>query len=160
MNTEEEKMKRITVLLILSLIILTVYCNQNQQPLTKEVISSPDAPKAIGPYSQAIKVGNMLFCSGQIAIDAQTGELYQGDIKEEAKRVLENLKAVLNEAGMDFKDVVRATVFLRDINDYAAVNEVYATYFTESPPARAAIQVGKLPKLAGVEISCIAVKTE
>ena len=102
----------------------------------------------------------MLFCSGQIAIDAKTGEMFSGPIEEEAKKVLENLKAVLNEAGIDFKDVVRATVFLRDINDYSAVNGVYATYFTESPPARAAVQVAKLPKDAGVEISCIAVKTE
>jgi len=153
---------RKTIILIVSVsIIFTFYCNQHlYQPVTKEVISSPNAPKAIGPYSQAIKTGNMLFCSGQIAIDPETGELFQGDIKEEAKKVLENLKAVLTEAGFGFKDVVRATVFLRDINDYAAVNEVYAQYFTEKPPARAAVQVANLPKFAGVEISCIAVKTE
>ena len=154
-------MKKYIALFVVFSIFFLINCGQQaQQPLKKEVISSANAPKAIGPYSQAIKVGNMLFCSGQIAIDPKTGKLYQGDIKEEAKRVLENLKAVLNEAGMDFKDVVRATVFLRDINDYGAVNEVYGSYFTESPPARAAIQVGKLPKNAGVEISCIAVKTE
>ncbi len=159
-------MKLLLILLLAVIFIIPVSCqnmektDQDKTVLKKEIIKSPNAPKAIGPYSQAVKVGDMLFCSGQIAINPETGEYVKTDVKSEAKQVLENLKAVLNEAGMDFKDVVRATVFLKDINDYSAVNEVYASYFTEKPPARAAVQVGKLPKDVAVEISCIAVKTE
>ena len=126
----------------------------------KTVISSPNAPKAIGPYSQAIMVGNTLYCSGQIAINPQTGELVTGSIEAETRQVLENLKAVLSEAGFDFDDVVRATVFMADINNYKRINQVYAEYFNEKPPARAAVQVAYLPKLVNVEISCIAVKSE
>jgi len=131
----------------------------NQLPV-KEVISSVDAPDAIGPYSQAIKVGDMLFCSGQIAINPATGELVTDNIETETRQVLQNLKAVLNEAGMDFDDVVRATIFMSDINNYTKINEVYAEYFMDKPPARAAVQVVALPKLVNVEISCIAVKSE
>lgn len=127
---------------------------------TKEVISSANAPKAIGPYSQAIKVGNMLFCSGQIAINPETGEMVTDNIEAETRQVLENLKAVLSEAGMDFDDVVRATVFMSDINNYGKINKIYAEYFKDKPPARAAVQVANLPKLVNVEISCIAVASK
>ncbi|MBN1350594.1 RidA family protein [candidate division KSB1 bacterium] len=126
----------------------------------KQVISSANAPKAIGPYSQAIKVGDMLFCSGQIAIDPKTNELVTDDIETETRQVLENLKAVLNEAGMDFDDVVRATVFMSDISNYGKINKIYAEYFTDRPPARAAVQVANLPKLVNVEISCIAIASK
>ncbi len=150
-------------LMALMLFILGCENEENEREelkLTKEVISSPNAPKAIGPYSQAIKVGNTLYCSGQIAINPATGELVQGTIEEETRQVLENLKAVLLEAGFDFKDVVQSTVFMTDMNNYAKINAVYAEYFTEKPPARAAVQVANLPKFVNVEIMCVAVKTE
>ena len=150
---------------VLSIVLLALFliagCNSNQQvPLTKEVISSTDAPAAIGPYSQAIKVGNTLYCSGQIAIDPSTGELVNESIEAETRQVLENLGAVLKEAGMDYSDVVRATVFMSDMENYGRINTVYAEYFKEKPPARAAVQVANLPKYVNVEISCIAVKTD
>ena len=122
------------------------------------IISSPDAPAAIGPYSQAIKVGNMLFCSGQIPFDPKTGALVEGDIQAQTKQVLENLGAVLKEAGFDYEDVVRATVFMTDMDNYAKINEVYATYFDQVKPARAAVEVARLPKDVDIEIALIAVK--
>ena len=122
------------------------------------IITAPDAPAAIGPYSQAIRVGNMLFCSGQIALDPKTGKLVSGDIQAQTKQVLENLGAVLKEAGFGYKDVVRATVFMKNMNDYAKINEVYARYFNQVKPARAAVEVARLPKDVGVEITLIAVK--
>lgn len=126
-------------------------------PTRRQIIDSPNAPAAIGPYSQGILVGNTLYCSGQIALDPRTGELVQSDIEEETTRTLENLGAVLRSAGMAFRNVVHCTVYLTDINDYAQVNEVYARYFSESPPARVAVEVSALPRGARVEISCIAV---
>ena len=146
----------------LTVIILAVYlvgCSSNQKAtVTREVIKSPDAPAAIGPYSQAVKVGNTLYCSGQIAIDPKTGALVNDSIEAETRQVLENLKAVLSEAGMALSDVVRTTVFMSDIGYYKRINGIYADYFTDNPPARAAVQVANLPKFANVEISCIAVK--
>lgn len=127
--------------------------------LNKEIIKSPNAPEAIGPYSQAVQVGNTLYCSGQIAFNATTGKLVNESIQAETKQVLENLGAVLKEAGMDYSNVVRATVFMSDIENYTKINTVYAKYFTVNPPARAAVQVANLPKYVNVEISCIAVKT-
>ena len=105
-----------------------------------------------------MKVGNTLYCSGQIAIDPETGELVNESIEVETKQVLENLGAVLKEAGMDFSDVVRATVFMSDIENYSKINSVYAQYFKDKPPARAAVEVANLPKYVNVEISCIAVE--
>ncbi len=154
------------LLITLSVLMLFIFGCDNEEKeaeickITKEVISSPNAPKAIGPYSQAIKVGNTLYCSGQIPINPATGELVTGTIEEETRQVLENLKAVLLEAGFDFKDVVQSTVFMTDRNNYAKINAVYAEYFTEKPPARAAVQVANLPKIVNVEIMCVAVKTE
>lgn len=116
------------------------------------------APAAIGPYSQAVLVGDTLYCSGQIPIDPKTGSLVTGGIELEAERVLENLGAVLRDAGFDYRHVVRCTVYLADMNDYAAVNEVYARYFSESPPAREAVQVSGLPRGCSLEISCVAVR--
>ena len=127
-------------------------------PTRREIIDSPNAPAAIGPYSQAILAGNTLYCSGQIAFKPQTGDLLQGDIEEETAQSLENLGAVLKAAGMSYRNVVSCTVYLTDINDYGQVNEVYARYFNESPPAREAIEVSALPRGARVEVSCIAVR--
>ena len=124
--------------------------------LPKHAISSPDAPKAIGPYSQAVRAGQLLFLSGQVPLDPATGELVIGDIAAQTRRVFENLAAVLKAADRSFADVVRTTVFLADMNDFAAVNQVYGTYFSEPYPARATVQVARLPKDARVEIDVIA----
>lgn len=124
----------------------------------RTVVKTPLAPAAIGPYSQGILAGGTLYCSGQIAIDPKTGSLVTSSVEAEAERVLENLGAVLHAIGMDYQHVVRCTVYLTDINTYAQVNEVYARYFNEEPPAREAVQVAALPRNARVEISCIAVR--
>jgi 2-iminobutanoate/2-iminopropanoate deaminase len=124
-----------------------------------EAISSPDAPKAIGPYSQAIRAGQLLFLSGQIPLDPASGQLVDGDIAAQTRRVMENLGGVLKASGLSFADVVRTTIYLADMNDYAKVNEVYGTFFPASAgpaPARAAVQVAQLPRGARVEIDAIA----
>jgi 2-iminobutanoate/2-iminopropanoate deaminase len=123
----------------------------------KEIISTENAPGAIGPYSQAIKAGNMVFCSGQIPIDVETGEFVSADVAEQTEQVLRNLSAVLKAAGTDLDNVVKTTVFLADMEDFAAMNEVYAKFFSENKPARATVQAARLPKDARVEIECIAV---
>ena len=125
-----------------------------------QVISTPDAPKAIGPYSQAIAVpaaGRLVFLSGQIPLDPRTGELVKGTIEEETRRVMENLKAVLAAAGAGFEQVARTTIFLTDLADFAKVNEVYGSYLSATPPARATVQVAALPRGARVEIDAVAV---
>ena len=122
----------------------------------KTVISTPKAPAAIGPYSQAIQIGDLLFVSGQVPIDPSTGAIVEGDIKAQAQQSLNNLKAILNAAGTNMGAVVKTTVFLADMNDFAAMNEVYAQFFQEPFPARSAVQVGRLPKDAKVEIEAIA----
>ena len=122
----------------------------------KQAISSPDAPKAIGPYSQAVRAGQLLFLSGQVPLDPATGQMVTGDIAAETRRVFENLAAVLKAGGRSFADVVRTTVYLADMNDFAAMNEVYGHYFSEPFPARATVQVARLPKDARVEIDAIA----
>ncbi len=127
-------------------------------PTRREPIRTPHAPAAIGPYSQGVLVGNTLYCSGQVALDPATGRLIEGDVEEEAVRALENLGAVLRAAGMDYHHVVRCTVYLASMDDYALVNEVYARYFSEAPPAREALGVSALPRGARVEISCVAVR--
>jgi 2-iminobutanoate/2-iminopropanoate deaminase len=122
----------------------------------KQAISTTGAPKAIGPYSQAVRAGQLLFLSGQVALDPATGQMVEGGITEQTRRVFENLKAVLEAGGRSFTDVVRTTVFLADMNDFAAMNEVYGQYFNEPYPARATVQVARLPKDARVEIDLIA----
>lgn len=122
----------------------------------KEIISTENAPGAIGPYSQAVKAGNMVFCSGQIPIDPQMGEFVSDEIAEQTEQVLKNLSAVLEAAGTGLNNVVKTTVFLIDMNDFAAMNEVYAKYFNENKPARATVQAARLPRDARVEIECIA----
>lgn len=123
----------------------------------KEIISTEKAPGAIGPYSQAVKAGNIVFCSGQIPIDPATGNFVSEDVTEQTEQVLKNLSAVLEAAGASFNDVVKTTVFLADMNDFVAMNEVYAKYFSENKPARATVQAARLPRDARVEIECIAV---
>ena len=122
----------------------------------KEAISSPDAPKAIGPYSQAVRAGQLLFLSGQVPLDPATGQIVAGDIETQTRRVFDNLAAVLKAGGRSFADVVRTTVFLADMNDFTAVNDVYGTYFSAPYPARATVQVARLPKDARIEIDLIA----
>ncbi|OSZ82790.1 reactive intermediate/imine deaminase [Chitinophagaceae bacterium IBVUCB1] len=126
--------------------------------MEKKIIRTDNAPAPIGPYNQAVQFGNMLFVSGQIAINPQTGELYTGDIQTETKLVMENLKAILTEAGMDFSNVLKSTIFLMDMGQFAQVNEVYGSYFTDNPPARETVQVAGLPKGVKVEISVVAAK--
>ena len=123
----------------------------------KEIISTENAPGAIGPYSQAVKAGNIVFLSGQIPIDPQTGEFVSGGVAEQTEQVLKNLSAVLEAAGTSLNNVVKTTVFLADMNDFTAMNEVYARYFSENKPARATVQAARLPRDARVEIECIAV---
>jgi 2-iminobutanoate/2-iminopropanoate deaminase len=125
--------------------------------MEKEIIATSKAPAAIGPYSQAVKAGNMLFVSGQIPIIPETGELLKGDIKAQTRQVLENVKALLEAAGASLGQVVKATLFIADMNDFSAINEVYAGYFAVDPPARACIQAARLPKDVGVEIEVVAV---
>jgi len=122
----------------------------------KAAISSPGAPKAIGPYSPAVRAGQMLFLSGQVPMDPATGNLIDGDIAAQTRRVFDNLGALLSAAGLSFANVVRTTVFLADMSDFAAMNQVYATYFAEPYPARSTVQVARLPKDARVEIDVIA----
>ena len=123
-----------------------------------KVIHSELAPKAVGPYSQAIVAGGFVFASGQLPIDPATGEFAEGGIKEQTRQSLTNVTHVLAEAGIDLSHVVKTTVFLADINDFAEMNKVYGEYFAQPYPARSAVQVGKLPKDAPLEIECIAVK--
>ena len=124
----------------------------------KEVITTKDAPAAIGPYSQAIRVQDFVFTAGQIAIDPATGKLVAGDVKTQTRQVLQNLAAVLKAAGSSMSQVVKTTVFLADIQAYPEVNAVYGEFFTESPPARSAVQVAALPLGAAVEIEAIAIR--
>jgi 2-iminobutanoate/2-iminopropanoate deaminase len=123
----------------------------------KETISTENAPGAIGPYSQAVKAGNLIFCSGQIPLDPQTGEFVSEEIAEQTRQVLKNLSAVLEAAETSLNNVVKTTVFLADMNDFAQMNEVYAEFFSENKPARATVQAARLPRDARVEIECIAV---
>jgi 2-iminobutanoate/2-iminopropanoate deaminase len=122
----------------------------------RQAISTAAAPTAIGPYSQAIRAGSLLFLSGQIPFDPKTGEIVQGDIATQTHRVLQNLGAILEAAGASFDHVVRTTVYLADMNDFGAMNEVYGTYFSSPAPARATVQAARLPKDARVEIDVIA----
>lgn len=124
----------------------------------KKIINTPNAPTPIGPYSQAVLVGNTLYTSGQIAINPKTNELVIADIKLETKMVMENLKALLTEANMDFSHVIKCSIFISNMNNFAQINEVYGSYFTSDFPARETVQVACLPKNVNVEISAIAIK--
>ena len=123
----------------------------------KKIVNTSNAPKPIGPYNQAVISGNLLFMSGQIAFDPSTGELVIGEIQAETKQVMENLKSILDEAGLSFKDVIKTSIFLSDMNNFQQVNEVYGSYFSdEDAPARETVEVSRLPKDVNVEISMIA----
>ncbi|NIA28391.1 MAG: hypothetical protein GWP06_00585 [Actinobacteria bacterium] len=147
--------KLIGLLAVLSLIFAC-----SKADLQREIISTSEAPAAIGPYSQAVKVGNMLYLSGQIAIDPATSQFVTGGITEQTQQVLKNSSAVLKAAGFSINDVVQCQVFLKDLNDYGALNNVYKTYFKENLPARAVVQAARIPKDALVEIMMVAVKTK
>ena len=123
----------------------------------KEIVAALDAPKAIGPYSAGVKVGNFIYTSGQLGLDPESGALVDGGVIGEPRQALLNLKAVLSAAGAQLENVVKTTVFLRDINDFASMNKVYSEFFTENPPARSAIQVAALPKGGAVEIEAVAI---
>ncbi len=124
--------------------------------IEKEIIYTDHAPKPVGPYSQAVRVNNLLFCSGQIAIDPKTNEVKAGDIRAQAKLVLDNIKGVLSASGATLDNVIKTTIFLKKMSDFANVNEVYGEYFTKNPPARSTIEVSALPKGVDVEIEVIA----
>lgn len=126
--------------------------------MEKQVINTSGAPAPIGPYNQAIKAGSTLFISGQIALNPETGQIEKDDITSETHRVMQNLRAILTEAEMDFSDVVKTTIFIMDMNDFSQVNEVYGKYFSGYFPARETVQVAGLPKGVNVEISMIAIK--
>jgi 2-iminobutanoate/2-iminopropanoate deaminase len=124
----------------------------------KKIINTDNAPAPVGPYSQAVQVGNVVYCSGQIALDAVSGEVLKGPVEAQTQKVMENIRAVLNAADLDFKNVVKTMIFLTDMNDFAKVNEVYAQYFSAQPPARSTVAVSALPKGVQVEIEVIAVR--
>lgn len=124
--------------------------------MAKKVVATTEAPEAIGPYSQAVTAGGFLFCSGQVPLDPETGELVQGSITDETKRSLDNLTAVLTAAGTSWANVVKITAYVTDMNDFAEFNDAYASYVGSEPPARATVGVASLPKGARVEVECIA----
>ncbi len=126
--------------------------------MAKEIIFSKEAPAPIGPYSQAIKSGNTLYVSGQIALDAESGQLINENITEETHAVMKNLDAVLRAASFGFSDVVKCTIFIKNMDEFGTINEAYGQYFKTDPPARETVEVSKLPKNVNVEISCIAVR--
>ncbi|WP_192822514.1 RidA family protein [Rufibacter sp. LB8] len=126
--------------------------------MATNIIESKSAPAPIGPYSQAVQAGNTLYISGQIALDQATGNLVQDNIQTETHQVMKNLQYILQEAGYDFSHVVKCSIFVKDLGNFAAINETYGSYFTNNPPARETVEVSRLPKDVNVEISCIAVK--
>jgi len=126
----------------------------------KKIVSTSDAPAAIGPYSQAVRCGSMLFCAGQIPLDPVSGQMVTGDVSVQAKRVLKNIAALLKAERLSFDHIVKTTVFLTDMNDFQTVNEIYATYFGENPPARSTVAVAGLPKGAKLEIEVIAMTSD
>ncbi|SKB32750.1 2-iminobutanoate/2-iminopropanoate deaminase [Salegentibacter holothuriorum] len=129
--------------------------------MMKKIIKTDKAPAPIGPYNQAVLTGNMLYVSGQIALNPETNELETEELQKETTRVMENLQAILAEAGMDFENVIKTSIFISDMNNFAKINEVYASYFNaETAPARETVEVANLPKFVNVEISAIAVKGE
>jgi len=126
----------------------------------KKIVSTNEAPGAIGPYSQAVRSGSLLFCSGQIPLDPKSGQIVSGDITAQTRRVLDNIAALLRAEGLNFDDVVKTTVFLTNLDDFQIVNEIYGSYFKQNPPARSTVQVSALPRGANVEIEVIAATHE
>lgn len=127
--------------------------------MSKKLIYTEKAPKPIGPYSQAVQVGDFIFLSGQIPIDPSTGEMIKGDIRQETRQILENLKAILESQGLGMENVVKVTIFLKDLENFNLVNDVYGSYFSTSPPARSTVEVSRLPKDSTLEIEAIACLT-
>ena len=127
--------------------------------MTKHIINSENAPAPIGPYSQAVMAGNTLYVSGQIPFDQVTGEMINENITEETHQVMKNIEAILTEAGMSFSNIVKCSIFIKDMNQFATINEAYGIYFKSEPPARETVEVARLPKDVNVEISCIAIKS-
>jgi len=123
----------------------------------KKIISTPEAPAAVGPYSQAVRVGSTIYCAGQIPLDPKSGQIVSGEIDVQTRRVLDNIAAVLRAEGLGFENIVKTTIFLIDLGDFQTVNDIYASYFKQAPPARSTVQVAALPKGARVEIEVIAV---
>lgn len=123
----------------------------------KKIISTTDAPAAVGPYSQAVRVGSTVYCAGQIPLDPKSGQIVSGGIDVQTRRVMDNITAVLKAEGLNFDHIVKTTIFLMDLNDFQTVNEIYGSYFKQQPPARSTVQVSGLPKNARVEIEVIAV---
>jgi 2-iminobutanoate/2-iminopropanoate deaminase len=136
---------------------LEAYATSANLAAMKKIISTSEAPAAIGPYSQAVRSGNFLFCSGQIPLQPESGQIVSGDIAIQTRRVLDNIGAVLKAEGLTFENVVKTTIFLTDLGDFQTVNEIYGSYFKQQPPARSTVQVAALPKEAEVEIEAIAV---
>lgn len=158
-------MKSICELLLALLLLVSISAAQNspsasaqEKKANGDVVLSKDAPQPIGPYSQAIKAGGFVFTSGQIAIDPATGKVIEGDVKAQTERVLKNLSAVLVAAGSSMERVVKTTVFLKNISDFPAMNEVYGHFFTNAPPSRSTVEVARLPKDALVEIDVVALQ--
>ena len=144
---------------VILLAILSLICGiSSNGKIMKTIINTNHAPAPIGPYSQAVMVNGMLYVSGQVPINPTTGEVINGSIQEETKQVMENLKAILEAAGMDFTHVVKTTIFLEDMDNFKHVNEIYGSYFTRDFPARETVEVSRLPKDVNVEISVIAAK--
>lgn len=126
----------------------------------KKIVSTTEAPAAVGPYSQAVRIGPMLFTAGQIPLDPRSGQIVSQDVAEQTRRVLDNLTGVLKAEGMDFSHIVKTTVFMTNLDDFQTMNEIYATYFKDQPPARSTVQVSALPKGAQVEIEVVAAATK
>ena len=125
-----------------------------------KIISTPEAPAAVGPYSQAVRVGSTIYCAGQIPLDPKSGQIVSGGIDAQTRRVLDNITAVLKAEGLTFENIVKTTIFLTDLGDFQTVNEVYGSYFKQAPPARSTVQVSALPKGARIEIEAIAVASD
>jgi 2-iminobutanoate/2-iminopropanoate deaminase len=123
----------------------------------KKIISTSEAPAAVGPYSQAVRIGSTVYCAGQIPLDPKSGQIVSKDISEQTRRVLDNISAILKAEGLSFENIVKTTIFLTDLADFQTVNEIYASYFKQAPPARSTVQVTALPKGARIEIEAIAV---
>lgn len=132
----------------------------NVTEMKKKIVNTADAPAAVGPYSQAVRVGKLVYTAGQIPLDPATGKVVEGDVSAQTERVLQNLKAVVEAAGSSLSQVIKTTVFLQDMNDFAAMNKVYSQFFTENPPARSAVEVAALPLGVQVEIEAVALRSK
>ena len=143
-----------------ALLTLIIFYSCTEHPSNRKIIQTPKAPQAIGPYSQAVQIENTVYLAGQIAIDPESGEMIEGDISEQTHRVMQNIIAVLDEAGFKIDDIVKCQIFLADLDDYGAMNKVYASYFKNHYPARAVVEVSRIPRDGLIEIMVTAVKSD